>query len=87
MLVLLYFNLSTTPGMPLHVVATCSDALDVLTRSKKKLSIEDFRLPWRPLFDILVHDLFLTRRQFEVRCVHARLWAHGRMNCQCCMCL
>ncbi|THH19718.1 hypothetical protein EW146_g1513 [Bondarzewia mesenterica] len=65
-IVLLYYSICTAPGMPLHIVATCTDALEVLTRSKKKLSVDDFRLPWRPLYDILVHDLFLTRRQFEV---------------------
>lgn len=59
----------TMPGMPLHIVATCSDALEILTRSKNKLSIQDIRLPWMPIFDILRHDLFLTRRQFEVRFV------------------
>jgi proteasome activator subunit 4 len=57
------------PGMQLHIVATCSDALENLTRSKNKLSIQDVRLPWLPIFDILRHDLFLTRRQFEVRFV------------------
>ena len=59
----------TMPGMPLHIVATCSDALEILTRSKNKLSIQDIRLPWLPILDILRYDLFLTRRQFEVRFV------------------
>ena len=59
----------TMPGMPLHIVATCSDALEILTRSKNKLSIKDIRLPWIPILDILRYDLFLTRRQFEVRFV------------------
>ena len=59
----------TMPGMPLHIIATCSDALENLTRSKNKLSIQDIRLPWLPILDILRHDLFLTRRQFEVRFV------------------
>ncbi|KAI0308000.1 hypothetical protein B0F90DRAFT_1813347 [Multifurca ochricompacta] len=66
LLVDLYYSMCTTPGMPLHIVATCSDALEILTRSKNKLSIQDIRLPWSPVFDILRHDLFLTRRQFEV---------------------
>jgi proteasome activator subunit 4 len=66
LLVDLYYSLCTMPGMQLHIVATCSDALENLTRSKNKLSIEDIRLPWFPIFDILRHDLFLTRRQFEV---------------------
>lgn len=64
---MLYYNICITPGMPLHIVATCADALDVLTRSKNKISVEDIRLPWKPLYDRLSQDLFLTRRQFEVR--------------------
>ncbi|GBE78103.1 hypothetical protein SCP_0109850 [Sparassis crispa] len=61
-----YFHVCTTPGMPSHIVATCCDALHMLTRSKKKLSIDDMRLPWKPIFNILSKDLFLTRRQFEI---------------------
>jgi proteasome activator subunit 4 len=68
-LIRVYFYLATLPGMPTHIVATVSDALQVLTRSKKKLTIEDLRLPWKPLFNILENDLFLSRRQFEIRCV------------------
>jgi hypothetical protein len=68
-LVRLYYAVCTVPGMPLHVVATCAEQLDALTRSRNKLSVRDVRLSWRPLFDVLYHDLFLTRRQFEVRCV------------------
>ncbi|KAI0651592.1 hypothetical protein C8Q79DRAFT_934115 [Trametes meyenii] len=62
----IYFNVCTTPGMPNHVVAACSDGLQVLARSKRKLSIDDMRLPWLPIYKILSKDLFLTRRQFEI---------------------
>ncbi|RXW16590.1 hypothetical protein EST38_g9267 [Candolleomyces aberdarensis] len=61
----LYFSLSVVPGTSTQVVAVCADAFKVLTRSKKKISIEDIRIPWKPIFDILKHDLFLSRRQFE----------------------
>ncbi|KAH9947692.1 hypothetical protein B0H21DRAFT_737636 [Amylocystis lapponica] len=61
-----YFHICTTPGMPSHIVAAACDALQMLTRSKKKLSIDDMRLPWKPIYDILSKDLFLTRRQFEI---------------------
>ncbi|KAG1755021.1 uncharacterized protein EDB91DRAFT_1096855 [Suillus paluster] len=61
----LYFHVATTPGMPTQVMAICADGLSNLTRSKKKLSIDDMRLPWKPIYDILRKDLFLTRRQFE----------------------
>ena len=68
-LIRIYFHLAILPGMPTHIVATVSDGLHVLTRSKKKLTIEDLRLPWKPIFDILDNDLFLSRRQFEIRYV------------------
>lgn len=61
----LYFLVSTTPGMPINVVATCADAFCHLTRSEKKITIEDMRLPWKPIYEILQSDLFLKRRQFE----------------------
>lgn len=69
-LIRLYYHLATLPGMPTHIIATASDSLQSLTRSRKKSSIEDLRLPWKPLFNILKQDLFLTRRQFEIRFVH-----------------
>lgn len=53
--------------MPTHIVANFSDNLHFLTRSKKKLRVEDMRLPWKPVYDILDKDLFLARRQFEIR--------------------
>lgn len=65
----LYYHICTTPGMPTYIVSSCSDNLQMLTRSKKKLSVEDLRLPWKPVYKILSKDLFLTRRQFEIRCV------------------
>jgi proteasome activator subunit 4 len=60
-----YFHVCTTPGMPSQFVATCSDGFHTLTKSKKKLSIDDMRLPWKPIYNMLSEDLFLTRRQFE----------------------
>ncbi|KAI0076264.1 hypothetical protein K474DRAFT_1757648 [Panus rudis PR-1116 ss-1] len=62
----LYYHICTTPGMPNHMIASIADNLQALTRSKRKLSIEDMRLPWKPIYNILSKDLFLTRRQFEI---------------------
>ncbi|KDR84809.1 hypothetical protein GALMADRAFT_217878 [Galerina marginata CBS 339.88] len=61
----LYFFLSITPGMPTQIVATCADAFKILTRSEHKITIDDMRLPWKPIYETLKQDLFLTRRQFE----------------------
>ncbi|KAG6832246.1 hypothetical protein H0H92_004211 [Tricholoma furcatifolium] len=55
----------TIPGMPISVVAICADAFCNLTQSKKKITIDDMRLPWKPIYEILKSDLFLKRRQFE----------------------
>ncbi len=63
----IYYHVCSTPGMPNHVVAACSDGLQALCRSEKKLSVEDLRLPWMPVYKILSKDLFLTRRQYEIR--------------------
>lgn len=64
----LYYQISVTPSMPTQMIATCADGFKALTRSKRKISIEDMRLPWKPIYDILSQDLFLTRRQFEYTC-------------------
>ncbi|KAI0094570.1 armadillo-type protein [Irpex rosettiformis] len=62
----LYFHIATAPGMPTHIVSSCSDHLYSWTRSKKKMSVDDLRLPWLPIYKILSKDLFLARRQYEI---------------------
>src|SRR5258705_55114 len=59
----LYFHISITPGMPTHIIAICADGFTKLTHSKHKVKIDDMRLPWKPIYDILSQGLFLTRRQ------------------------
>ncbi len=61
----IYFHVATTPGLSMNVIATCADAFKLLARSKKRISLEDMRLPWMPVYNILSEDLFLSRRQFE----------------------
>ncbi len=80
-LIKIYYHICATPGMPNHVVTVCSDGLQALSRSKKKLSIDDLRLPWQPLYRILSKDLFLTRRQYEIRRVAQCTWAY--VSCSC----
>ncbi|KAH7104159.1 hypothetical protein BKA62DRAFT_635182 [Auriculariales sp. MPI-PUGE-AT-0066] len=62
----LYLELCTMPGMPSHILATFTEGFHSLTRSKKKLSVADMRLPWKEIYKILSEDLFLSRRQFEI---------------------
>ncbi|KAF7306649.1 Membrane protein [Mycena indigotica] len=61
----IYWHLSVLPGAPTPVMAAAADGFKALTSSTKKISIKDMRLPWRPIFDILSKEMFLTRRQFE----------------------
>ncbi len=75
--------MSITPGMPAQIIATCADGFKALTRSKHKVTIEDLRLPWKPIYDILSQDLFLTRRQFEYTLVVFRLGTFLMANSVC----
>ncbi|KAL5535214.1 BLM3_1 [Sanghuangporus sanghuang] len=65
-LVKLYYEVATLPGMPANIMAVAAEALNFLTRSKTKLSIEDVRLPWKPIYKLLSKELFLSRRKFEI---------------------
>ncbi|KAF7319927.1 Membrane protein [Mycena kentingensis (nom. inval.)] len=61
----IYWHLSVMPGMPIPVMAAAADGFKALCGSEKKISIKDMRLPWKPIFDVLSQEMFLTRRQFE----------------------
>ena len=52
--------------MPYHILAACTENFQTLLQSKKKLDINDMRLPWEPIFKIMNKNLWLTRRQFEI---------------------
>lgn len=78
-LAILYYHICTTPGMPAHILATCAENLQTLLQSKKKLNIDDMRLPWKPVYNILSKDLFMTRRQFEIPYVFYCLLLHFRV--------
>ena len=68
-LVKLYFEVATLPGMPGGVVNVAVEGITDFTRSKKKLTIEDLRMPWKPIYELLSDELFLSRRKFEIKCV------------------
>ncbi|KAJ7630634.1 hypothetical protein FB45DRAFT_1027837 [Roridomyces roridus] len=63
----IYWYMSTTPGMPGQIMATCADGFKSLTQSVKKLTIKDMRLPWRPVYEILSKAIILQMniRPFE----------------------
>jgi proteasome activator subunit 4 len=67
-LVKLYYELCVTPGMPVTIIGNCLETLLWLVRSKKKLGLDDLRLSWKPAYAMLKDELFLSRRQYEIRC-------------------
>lgn len=72
-LVKLYYEISILPGMPASIMAVAAEGLNYLTRSKKKLTIDDLRLPWKPIYKLLSKELFLSRRKFEIKSVESSL--------------
>lgn len=72
-LVKLYFEIATLPGMPAAVINVAVEGLSDFTRSKKKLTINDLRMPWKPIYELLSNELFLPRRKFELKCVMCRV--------------
>ena len=72
-LVKLYYELSVLPGMPSSIMSVAAEGLNDLTRSKKKLKIEDLRLPWKPIYKLLSKELFLSRRKFEIKSVESSI--------------
>ncbi|KAF9036519.1 hypothetical protein BDZ89DRAFT_1100671 [Hymenopellis radicata] len=56
----IYFYVVTIPGMSTQMVATRSDAFKLLTKSKKRIGVDGLRLPWKPVYEILSADLFLS---------------------------
>lgn len=69
-LVKLYYEVAVMPGMPANIMAVAAEALNYLTRSKAKLSITDLRLPWKPIYNLIFKELFLSRRKFEIKYVY-----------------
>lgn len=68
-MVKLYLEIATTPGMPMKVLSVAAEGVNYLTRSKRKLKIDDLRLPWKPIYKIIEKELFLCRRKFEIKSV------------------
>ncbi|KZT61305.1 hypothetical protein CALCODRAFT_514830 [Calocera cornea HHB12733] len=62
----LYYELAVTPGMVFAVVSVSVDRLSTLMRSKNDITIDDIRLPWKPIYTYLKKNTFLNRRQFEL---------------------
>ncbi|EJU01100.1 hypothetical protein DACRYDRAFT_22883 [Dacryopinax primogenitus] len=62
----LYYELIVQPGIPYPLVSMSVDRLGTLMRSKNDITIDDIRLPWKPIYAYLKKNTFLNRRQFEL---------------------
>ncbi|TIB08744.1 hypothetical protein E3P89_02948 [Wallemia ichthyophaga] len=59
----LYYQLLVTPGMDGRFINLFANRLMSLISSKKRISIKDIVLPWKPLYDILSTELFPKQRE------------------------
>ncbi|TIA90807.1 hypothetical protein E3P99_01381 [Wallemia hederae] len=59
----LYYQLLVTPGMDGRFINLFANRLVSLISSKKRISIKDIVLPWKPLYDILSKELFPKARE------------------------
>jgi len=72
-LIKLYYDVVTQPCMPDYVTNSIMFTLEILTKSKKKISLSDMRLPWKPIYEILSKNLFLPRRVYTINCLPAAM--------------
>ena len=66
-LVKLYYELILIPGMEPRNIRGCADMLVKFLAnkgpgSKRKLHLSDLQLQWRPLWDVLLKELFPKKR-------------------------
>ncbi|TIC14990.1 hypothetical protein E3Q14_00482 [Wallemia mellicola] len=59
----LYYQLLVSPGMDGRFINLFATRLMSLISSKKRLSIKDIVLPWKPLYEILAKELFPKQRE------------------------
>lgn len=69
-LVKLYYELILIPGMDARLVRSWADMLVKLIANKgpgtkRKLQLDDLQLDWRPLWNVLLKELFPKKRSAE----------------------
>jgi proteasome activator subunit 4 len=58
-----YYDVTVLPGLDPRVVDMSANMTMTLIESKKRIDIRDLQLPWRPLYDALVHEMFPKKRK------------------------
>ncbi len=59
----MYYELAVMPGLEPSVMSTAASMAMTLLKPRKLISINDLRLDWRPLHDMLVKELYPKRRK------------------------
>ncbi|PWN54156.1 hypothetical protein IE53DRAFT_24314 [Violaceomyces palustris] len=59
----LYYELAVLPGMDTRLIELAANMCMTLIESKKRITIKDLILPWRPLYNILEKELFPKQRR------------------------
>lgn len=59
----LYYHLTVLPGMEARIAEVTSKMCMTLLEGKRRLSIADLVLPWRPLYTLLERELFPKQRK------------------------
>ncbi|PWN28316.1 hypothetical protein BDZ90DRAFT_250757 [Jaminaea rosea] len=58
----LYYEMVFIPGLDVRLIELCANMAITLLEPRRKISIKDLTLPWRPLYDLLSHHLFPKAR-------------------------
>lgn len=58
-----YYQLLVSPGMDGRFINLFANRLITLISSKKRISIKDIVLPWRPLYEMISKELFPKQRE------------------------
>lgn len=70
----LYYELCLIPGLEPRVIRSWADMLSRLLSAKpdqrRKLEAKDLQLPWRPLWRVIMKELWPKRRLTEAQYVH-----------------
>jgi proteasome activator subunit 4 len=59
----MFYELAVMPGLEPSVMSTAANMVMSLLKPRKLVTINDLRLDWRPLHDMLVKELYPKRRK------------------------
>ncbi|WFD32792.1 Proteasome activator BLM10 [Malassezia sp. CBS 17886] len=61
-----YYEVAVMPSLDARVVQAAASTSIWLLRPKKELGLRDLQLAWRPLYEVLFHDIYHKQRKVSV---------------------